>query len=149
MHLYANKGTKPLTHIYGLIDPRNHQVKYVGQSRNPEGRLRSHLALARRGKDGFFGRPAPARREAKPVYLWLRDLHPALPVLVVLEAVERRIIRVNGIRVQWASAMEAKWLKRHRRTVLNYDKKQCAAYDAFVNSREVNEALYAQTGPAC
>ena len=135
MHLYANKGTKPLTHIYGLIDPRNHQVKYVGQSRNPEGRLRGHMGASVRG--------------TKPVHAWLCDLHPAPPLLVVLEAVERRIIRVNGIRVQWASVMEAKWLKRHRRTVLNYDKKQCAAYDAFVNSREVNEALYAQTGPAC
>jgi hypothetical protein len=30
------------TYIYGLIDPRDNQVKYVGKSNNPKTRLLSH-----------------------------------------------------------------------------------------------------------
>ena len=116
------------THIYGLIDPRDHQVKYVGQSRDPERRLLGHLATAARG--------------SKAVHVWLRSLRPALPVLVVLESVTPRMIRVGANLVSSASVMEAKWVKRFRHTVLNYDKKQCAAYDEFVNPPEVIEHFY-------
>jgi hypothetical protein len=52
-----------------------------------------------------------------------------------------RRIWVGAVSVAIASVMEAKWLKRFRRTVLNYDKKQCAAYDNFVNSPELERKL--------
>ena len=118
-----------MTHIYGLIDPRDHKVKYVGQSRDPERRLLGHLATAVHG--------------TKAVHAWLRSLHPTLPVLVILESVAPRMVRLGAYLVNSASVMEAKWLKRFRRTVLNYDKKQCAAYDEFVNSPEVIAKFYA------
>ena len=121
-------------YIYGLIDPRDHQIKYVGQSRNPEGRLLGHLSAAVRG--------------TKPVHTWLRSLRPTLPLLVILESVAPRMILVGANVVNSASVMEAKWLKRFRRTVLNYNKKQCAAYDAFVNPPEVIGRFYAQRSPS-
>lgn len=112
--------------IYGLLDPVTHEVKYVGQSANPELRRQMHMSLAKRGD--------------KPVHHWVKGLLPLEPVLVVLERVENR--RVRGVAL--ASVMEAKWLKRFRRTMLNYDKKQCAAYDEFVNAPEINHKFYAK-----
>src|SRR5436853_5539343 len=95
--------------IYGLIDPRDHEVKYVGQSGNPELRLQLHISEAKRG--------------TKPVHEWIRGVRPLVPILVILESVEIRRIWTGVISVGLASVMEAKWLKRFRRTVLNYNKK--------------------------
>jgi hypothetical protein len=118
-----------MTSIYALIDPITHRVRYVGQSRNPELRRLQHVSRA--------------RFDNQAVHQWIRGLGE-LPGLVILEAVENRRIRTGTCSVSLASVMEAKWLKRFRRTVLNYDKRQCAAYDLFVNSPEVLEKIYSK-----
>ena len=77
-------------YIYGLIDPRDHQVKYVGRtSQKIEQRLQHHRGAARR-----------------PVSQWLREL-PAQPTLVCLEIVSRK--HGGG-----GEAAKAKWVKRFR-----------------------------------
>jgi hypothetical protein len=91
--------------IYGLIDPRDHEVRYIGQSGNPELRLTTHIFGAKRGN--------------KPMQEWIRGLHPLVPILVILESVETRRIWTGVVSVSLASVLEAKWLKRFRRTLLN------------------------------
>lgn len=38
------------TFIYGLWDPRNYQLRYIGKSDNPERRLKQHIASAKKQK---------------------------------------------------------------------------------------------------
>jgi hypothetical protein len=112
--------------IYGLIDPRDHVIRYVGQCVNMRARYSLHLCQARNGK--------------RPVHAWIREIAPAVPVMVLLETVSnRRVSSGHNLRrkVDLASVMEAKWLKRFRRTVLNVNRKQCSAYDLFINSTEL------------
>lgn len=62
--------------IYGLIDPRDGQLRYVGRSRSsPVQRLASHCAPS-------------SRRQSAPVGRWLADLHAAgaKPEIEVLDA---------------------------------------------------------------
>jgi hypothetical protein len=112
-------------HIYGLLDPRNGVVRYVGQCENLKTRYTLHLSQAMRGD--------------KPQSAWIRKLAPEKPVLVHLESVEQKRLRLPGScrSVRLSSIIEAKWLKRFRRTVLNLNKRQCNAYDEFVNSPEL------------
>jgi hypothetical protein len=94
----------------------------VGQCEDLHVRLQNHISAAKTGK-------------SRPVYEWIRGLFPLMPVPVVLEVVRRRRTADNLLSI--ASVMESKWLKRFRRTVLNYDREQCAAYEDFVNPPEV------------
>lgn len=107
------KGKPNTAHVYGLIDPVSHTVKYVGQTRALTERLAEH----RRGS-------CVSTRE------WILSLRVP-PVLVVLETVTapgselyRRVV-----------ACETKWLKRFRRTVINKAlRDNCpAAWGALVN----------------
>lgn len=103
------------TIIYGLIDPNTHEIRYVGQARNPHSRFSAHLSRA--------------KCKNTPRDEWIRSLAPLLPILVILEHVDRKL----------AAAMEAKWIKRHRRTVLNMTKGRAAAWDDFVNPPELQK----------
>lgn len=110
--------------IYALVDPNNHVVRYVGQCHSLHERYISHLNVANYSEG--------------PVYGWIRGIAPAKPVLVLLETVVRnRQVEVRtGQYRQLSSVVEAKWLKRFRRTVLNVNKRQCLAFDDFVNPAE-------------
>jgi hypothetical protein len=123
--------------IYGLIDPRTHEVRYVGQTGlSLKRRLQAHVTAAKQQKT--------------LLHLWITKLLPLVPVPVLLETVwadmpvmtNKRTAsdRAGGQRpVRLASVMEAKWLKRFRRTVLNVELKQCNAYDEFTNSPELQK----------
>src|ERR1700693_5775730 len=103
--------------IYALVDPTDHEVRYVGQAHDVGGRFLTHLSSANRGKESA-------------VYDWIRSLGAARPILVVLQRVEPRSIWFTNRRtLNWASVTEAKWMKRFRRTILNTDAKECGAYD--------------------
>ena len=111
--------------IYALVDPDTHLVRYVGQCHNLESRYEGHLSEALRGTK-------------KPVYDWIRSLGLKRPVILILQTVPAIYVpRQKGNSISLPSVMEAKWLKRFRRTVLNLRKKQCSVYDEFVNSPEL------------
>lgn len=81
------------TYIYGLFDPRDERVRYVGKSVNPQGRLDAHLSVSLRGgSDG-------------PLALWIRELHKLnlRPELVLLEDAGE----------EWEAA-EEQWILRLR-----------------------------------
>ena len=95
-------------YIYGLIDPRDYRVRYVGRTcQRMDQRLRHHINAAKRGNQ-------------KPIYQWLRGLLPMKPWLVCLAKCEdfARMAHVSGQRVS-AEFEEVKWIKRFRRTCLN------------------------------
>lgn len=86
------------TFIYGLIDPRTDEVRYVGKANDPKCRLGNHLTpknLAPRNKRNS----------------WLKQLLQAglKPRLVVLEEVDKDI---------WQEA-EQRWIAFYRETVTN------------------------------
>lgn len=107
------KGKPNTAHVYGLIDPATHTVKYVGQTRALTERLAEH----RRGAC------ASTRK-------WIATLQTP-PVLVVLETVT-----ASGSELyKRVVACETKWLKRFRCTVINRAlRDNCpAVWDALVN----------------
>jgi hypothetical protein len=95
-------------YIYGLVDPRDYKVHYVGRTtRRMDQRLYDHIGAARRGH------PAP-------VYEWLRSLLPGQPWLVCLETCSGLIKKAGG--KGWRNAAElaeVKWIKRFRRDCFN------------------------------
>ena len=92
-------------YIYGLIDPSDYRVRYVGRtSGRIETRLSEHLAKAHAG-------------DPAPVYEWLRSL-AGPPRLVRLETCQGLVPGRQGIRAASVQA-EIKWIKRFRRDVLN------------------------------
>ena len=113
--------------IYGLACPKTHEIKYVGQCGCIEVRLPGHLAAA--------------KRRNRLLDVWIRSIRPQVPFVVKLEVVEDRRVRINGTSVSAASIAESKWLKRFRRTVLNEDKRQCQAYEHFINNPELDKLL--------
>lgn len=60
--------------IYGLCAPGDKTIRYVGQTGNPESRLKRHIGDAKRGK-------------SYPVQQWIRDLlnNGQQPVMVILD----------------------------------------------------------------
>jgi|SRR5579863_7095583 len=61
--------------IYGLIDPRSMQLRYIGQTRYPERRVKQHMSID------------PWENEKKAD--WIQELKTSdlLPLLVILERV--------------------------------------------------------------
>jgi hypothetical protein len=113
--------------IYALVCPLTLEVKYVGQTIDLEQRTRggAHRGGAH-GKTGYNG----------PLTQWLRTLAHLKPYRVILETgINRRVAlkatardnvrgrRPIGVRETWlSSCLEAKWIKRFRRTILNKNK---------------------------
>jgi len=93
----------PLTaYIYALVDPLSHLVRYVGQTTNLDARYLSHCS----GKDKCTGE-------------WVRSL-PQSPTLVILQTVEHKKVKRNELPdITETIAVETKWLKRFRRTIIN------------------------------
>jgi hypothetical protein len=94
-------------YIYGLIDPQDYKVRYVGRTtQRMDKRLAHHVGQARRGNPS-------------PVYAWIRSL-ACSPWLVCLETCEGIVKKASG--VGWrdvAEPTEVKWIKRFRRDCLN------------------------------
>lgn len=64
----------PLTFIYGLIDPRNQQLRYIGKVDNPKKRLHCHI-------NGRFKTDSYKNH-------WLKNLcHDSKPELIILEKI--------------------------------------------------------------
>jgi len=63
-----------VTNIYGLIDPRTKQVRYIGKSNNPQRRYNEHLINAKDGKRNY-------------IYSWIRLLFKKgkRPILIILQ----------------------------------------------------------------
>jgi hypothetical protein len=95
-------------YIYGLVDPRDYKVRYVGRtSQRMDTRLGHHVGQAQRGN------PAP-------VYAWLRSLLPARPWLVCLQTCTGLAGTSDGLGSRDAAGpAEVKWIKRFRRDCLN------------------------------
>ena len=64
-------------YIYALVDPRDDQVRYVGQTRQPKTRLIGHSNPCSNKGDG-------------PKQVWIRELlsHNLKPVMKILETLE-------------------------------------------------------------
>jgi hypothetical protein len=69
---FEEDGVLCLWHVYGLKDPRNGVIRYVGITFDPEQRLRNHLA----------------DRSNTPKSAWIRQLRTCgfVPDLVILES---------------------------------------------------------------
>jgi hypothetical protein len=92
--------------IYGLVDPRTYEVRYVGQT---------SLALKRR----LQGHLAAAHQKKEVLHFWIESMRPLTPRLVNLQVVfdNKRVAEKckshrGDYSVSLASVMEAKWLKR-------------------------------------
>lgn len=108
--------------IYALVCPLTLEVKYVGQTIDLDQRTRGRAhGTTKRG----------------PLYEWLKTLGYMKPYRVILErGINRRVeIKESPLRgkqdgrrhqfpyTTWlSSCLEAKWIKRFRRTVVNKNK---------------------------
>lgn len=79
------------TFIYGLIDPRDNQIKYVGKSNNPSARLGGHVSCRASGEKGR----------------WIAELGAMglLPIITVLE--ETTEAQWSEREQHWIAAMRA------------------------------------------
>lgn len=119
-------------YVYGLIDPRDYRVRYVGRtSQRMDKRLEQHIGAAQRGAKS-------------PVYRWLRELLPAKPWLACLEICDG-IAESTRKGTSVASrhpveVSEVKWIKRFRRDCLNdLEHEQCKRdWKNLVNPDEVS-----------
>jgi hypothetical protein len=114
-------------YIYALVDPNTHIVRYVGQCKDLHVR--------------YVGHRNSAEWSGSPVYEWIRGLSPAEPQLVLLEVIRRnRQVEVRPGRLRLLSSiLEAKWLKRFRRSALNVNVRVCtAAFEDFANPPNLN-----------
>ena len=85
--------------IYGLVDPRNQEVRYIGCTKNPiTKRYKAHL-----------------RDPSRCLYKWMTELqaHNLYPTLSVFEVTTRKY--------QWKR--EAAYLQEYKSTALNIHKK--------------------------
>jgi hypothetical protein len=96
-------------YIYGLIDPRDYKVRYVGRtSQRIDRRFAAHILAAK------------AAKNPSPVYEWMRSLQPLQPWLVCLETCVGLVKKTHG--TGWrddAEPAEVKWIKRFRRDCFN------------------------------
>jgi hypothetical protein len=127
------KEGKPFV-IYALVCPLTLEVKYVGQTIDLEQRTRGTHGSKQQGS----------------LTEWLRTLRYLRPYKVILERGINRKVEVTafhydrahirgrkptGEKVTWlSSCLEAKWIKRFRRTIINKNKTgEIGAYQALVN----------------
>jgi hypothetical protein len=106
--------------IYALVDPRDFQVKYVGQCLNMKKRLQVHVAPS------SLTRPNPKTN-------WLSGLLPEKPWMVLLETVECHSSSHDSDCA--GTVVETKWIKRFRRTILNKALRENSpqTWDSLVN----------------
>lgn len=85
--------------IYGLIDPRDQRIHYVGISRSYARRIRAHLGRATIGRGG----DTPAGRA------WFASLAAdhAVPSVVVLQVVETNYAGALAVERQWVDLLLA------------------------------------------
>ena len=106
--------------IYALVCPLTSEVKYVGQTKHLEKRTAGAHGRGKRTSKG-------------PLADWLRTLGHMKPYRIILErGINRRVMlpcrvdfrgRTQAAHETWlSSCVEAKWLKRFRRTIINVDK---------------------------
>jgi hypothetical protein len=94
------------SYIYGLIDPHDYKVRYVGRtSQRMDKRLAHHIGQANRGNP-------------RPIYSWIRSLTVS-PWLVCLETCDGLVKKVRGGWRNASAPAEVKWIKRFRRDCLN------------------------------
>jgi hypothetical protein len=107
--------------IYALVCPLTLEVKYVGQT----------IDLEQRTRGSFH-----SMKHHAPLTQWLRTLGHLRPYRVILETgINRQVTlkatardhvrgrRPIGVRPTWlSSCLEAKWIKRFRRTIINKNK---------------------------
>ena len=116
-------------YVYGLIDPRDYRVRYVGRtSQRMDKRLEQHIEAAKRGSQS-------------PVYRWIWELLPGKPWLACLEICGGLVRKAGG--VGWRPSVETaevKWIKRFRRDCLNdLEHEQCKRdWKNLVNPAEVS-----------
>lgn len=79
-------------HVYGLIDPRNNQLRYVGKTSDPRGRLYAHKS--RKGKSHRAN--------------WIQQLKSEglLPVMIVLETLSSDVDAYQAER-EWISMVRS------------------------------------------
>jgi hypothetical protein len=84
--------TRETTFIYGLVDPRTGDLRWVGKSDDPQRRLRGHVS---------------SRDSDTPRGAWLRDLwaHDLVPALVLFEKVAMEDWR--AAECEWIDAKQA------------------------------------------
>jgi hypothetical protein len=123
--------------IYALVCPLTLEVKYVGQTIDLDQRTRGRAHGGTKHGSG-------------PLYSWLKTLGYLRPYRVILERGINRQVEVTAMHVDrahmrgrkpigkkavWLSGcLEAKWIKRFRRTIINKNKTgEMGAYYALVN----------------
>ncbi len=79
--------------IYGLIDPRTSEMRYVGWTVNPRSRLRRHMGSARAGRKGGY------------VLAWIRE--------VLADGLEPQMVILETNPSDYAMA-ERDWIRRYR-----------------------------------
>ena len=86
-------------HVYHLIDPITHEVRYVGRCANPKARLRNHCNEA-------------ARRQTTAKHRWINGLiaQGRLPVLVVIGVSDDP---------EQSRALESREFHRHKASLFN------------------------------
>jgi hypothetical protein len=119
--------------IYALVDPFTREVKYVGLTRKGLiERMEHHLHAARRNVN-------------RPVYDWIRSILPAVPIMVKLQEVDNTWSSKDK---SPAATAEFKWMKRFRRTILNYIDTSSRAYRELVNIKETKSVLRSRRAKA-
>ena len=124
--------------IYGLICPITLEVKYVGQSTDVGVRFQNHTR---------------ANGHEIEVREWMQSLGGFLrPHRVILERGVNRVVRLKSYAMRkegargpspsgytdvWlSSCLELKWIKRHRRTVLNRRVKPLKAIEDALSNQQ-------------
>ena len=105
--------------VYGLRDPRDGSIRYVGRTRYPKQRLNSHC-----GASEYFIK----RRSAKSK--WVRRLRRRglKPEMVILE----RCVKDRRVEV------EAKWIQHYRTTGKLYNVYDSSTCNRFTEARGWN-----------
>jgi len=99
------------TFIYGLIDPRTKQVKYIGKSNNPEKRLIEHMCESK-SKDG-----CGTKKENWINKLCKLNLNPVLKI-------------IDEVKIEEYEYWEEFYIKEYKYDgieLLNYDEKGVGA----------------------